>query len=153
MTFRFLPLTAHRLLLTLSLNRLRIPRRQRYPVGQFPIQADLEGVLARAGQGNIEYQHGTRFDVYHSGRRLAELNRTLPTEQFVATFVDKANPNGMDSDLGPAPAHPEHQMSSRINRREVGQPDMLKHAQDAELALLIDQGVIGNNCEVEVQLS
>jgi hypothetical protein len=30
---------------------------------------------------------------------------------------------------------------------------VLKHAEHAELPLLIDQGVIGDNSEVEVQLS
>jgi hypothetical protein len=30
---------------------------------------------------------------------------------------------------------------------------MLKHAQDAELPLLVDQGVVGDNGEIEMQLS
>jgi hypothetical protein len=30
---------------------------------------------------------------------------------------------------------------------------VLKHAEHAELALLVDQGVIGDNREIEVQLS
>jgi hypothetical protein len=30
---------------------------------------------------------------------------------------------------------------------------VLKHAEHAELALLVDQGVIGDDCEIEVQLS
>jgi hypothetical protein len=34
---------------------------------------------------------------------------------------------------------------------KVGEPDVLKHAEHAELALLIDQGVVGDNREIEVQ--
>jgi hypothetical protein len=38
-----------------------------------------------------------------------------------------------------------------IHRREIGEPDVLKHAEHAELALLIDQGVVRDDREVEVQ--
>ena len=44
-------------------------------------------------------------------------------------------------------------MSSGIHRREIRQPDMLKHAQHAELALLIDEGVVRYDSKVEVQSS
>jgi len=30
---------------------------------------------------------------------------------------------------------------------------MLKHAQDAQLALLVDQGIVGDNRKIEMQLS
>jgi hypothetical protein len=42
-------------------------------------------------------------------------------------------------------------VSARINCREIGEPDVLKHAEHAELALLVDQGVVRDDCEVEVQ--
>jgi hypothetical protein len=42
-------------------------------------------------------------------------------------------------------------VSPGIYRREIGEPDVLKHAEHAELALLIDQGVIRDDREVEVQ--
>lgn len=57
----------------------------------------------------------------------------------------------MNSDLGSPSADSEHQVSARIDRRKVGEPDVLKHAEHAELALLIDQGVVGDNREIEVQ--
>jgi hypothetical protein len=40
-----------------------------------------------------------------------------------------------------------------IDGGKVGEPDVLKHAEHAELALLVDQGVIGDDREIEVQLS
>jgi hypothetical protein len=54
----------------------------------------------------------------------------------------------MNPDLGAASANPEHQVGAGVYRGKVGKPDVLKHAQHAELALLIDQGVIGDNSEI-----
>jgi hypothetical protein len=132
---------------------LGISRRQCHPIGQLSIQTDLECVLAGAGQRDIEYQDGAGLDVDDSRRRLAELDRAFPTEQLIAALVYEPDPNGMNPDLGPAAAHPEHQMGSRIDRGKIGEPDVLKHAQHAELALLVDQGVVGDDRKVEVQLS
>jgi hypothetical protein len=55
-------------------------------------------------------------------------------------------------DLGPPPPDPEHQVGAGTDRREFGQPDVLKDAEDAQLALLVDQGVVGRQREVEVQV-
>ena len=49
------------------------------------------------------------------------------------------------------PAYPEHEVGSRTHRREARQPDVLEDAEDAELALLVDEGVVGDECEVEMQ--
>jgi hypothetical protein len=38
------------------------------------------------------------------------------------------------------------------DRRETGEPDVLEDAQHAQLALLVDQGVVGDDGEIEVQL-
>jgi hypothetical protein len=43
-------------------------------------------------------------------------------------------------------------MGARTDRRELGQPDVLEDAQEAELALLIDEGVVGGQREVEMQV-
>jgi hypothetical protein len=56
-------------------------------------------------------------------------------------------------DLGAPPAYPEHEVGPGIDGRKIGEPDVLKHAQHAELALLVDQGIIGDDREIEVQLS
>jgi hypothetical protein len=44
-------------------------------------------------------------------------------------------------------------MGSGVYRGKVREPDVLKHAQDAELPLLVDQCVIGDDGEIEMQLS
>jgi hypothetical protein len=58
----------------------------------------------------------------------------------------------VDPDLGAAPAHPEHQMSPGTDGRKVGEPDVLEDPQHAQLSLLIDQRVVGDQREIEVQV-
>ena len=58
----------------------------------------------------------------------------------------------MVADLAAAPAHPEDQVCPGVDRRELGHPDMLEQPQDRELALLVDQGVISQDGEVEEQV-
>jgi hypothetical protein len=130
---------------------LRIPRRQRDPMGRLAVEADLEGVLSGARQRHVENEHRAGLHVDHSGRRLAELHRPLTAEQFGSRLVNKANPDGMNANLGAPSPNPEHQVSPGIYRREIGEPDVLKHAEHAEFALLIDQGVVRDDREVEVQ--
>jgi hypothetical protein len=120
-------------------------------VGRLAVEADLEGVLSGARQRHVENEHRAGLHVDYSGRRLAELHRPLTAEQFGSRLVDKANPDGMNTDLGAPPPNPEHQVSPGIYRREIGEPDVLKHAEHAELALLIDQGVVRDDRKVEVQ--
>jgi hypothetical protein len=133
--------------------RLGIPRRKRNPVGKLPVQADLKGVLTRTGEGHIEDQDGSGFDIDHTGGRLSKLDRALSTQQLASAFIHEADADGMHPDLGAAAPNPEHQVSARIHCREVREPDMLKHAQNTELSLLVDQGVIGDDREIEMQLS
>ena len=132
---------------------LGISCRERHPAGFLAIEADLERVLAGAGQGHIEHQHCPGLDINDARRRLAKLHRALAAEQLVPTLVDKTDSDCVHADLGAAHAHPENQVGARLHRREIGQPDMLKHAQHAELALLIDQGVVRDDGKIEVQLS
>jgi hypothetical protein len=128
--------------------RLRIPRRQRHPVRELPVKADLEGILAGTRQGHIEHQDGPGLNIDHTRGGLTKLYRALPTEELASTLVDESDSNGMNPDLGAASANPEHQVGAGVYRGKVGKPDVLKHAQHAELALLIDQGVIGDNSEI-----
>jgi hypothetical protein len=67
-------------------------------------------------------------------------------------FIHEADGHGMIADLGAASAHPEHQMRPGMHGRELRHPDMLKQSQHRELALLVDQGVIGQDREIEQQL-
>ena len=57
----------------------------------------------------------------------------------------------MHPDFGAPAPYPQDQVGARIHRREVGEPDVLKDAEYAQLALLIDQGVVRDDREVEVQ--
>jgi hypothetical protein len=117
------------------------------------IETDFEGVLSRTRKGNIKDQHRTRLDVHHAGRRLAELYGALSAEELVPLLVHETNADGVNADLGPSATHPQNEVSAGVDRRKVGQPDVLKHAQHAELALLVDQGVVGDDRKVEVQVS
>jgi hypothetical protein len=120
-------------------------------MGRLAVEADLKRVLSGTRQGHVEDKHGAGLHVHHAGRRLTELHRTLTAEELGPGLVHEANPYGMDADLGAPPPDPEHQVSPGIYRREIGEPDVLKHAEHAQLALLIDQGVVRDDRKVEVQ--
>jgi hypothetical protein len=59
----------------------------------------------------------------------------------------------VNPDLGAPAPHSKHQVGPRVYRGEIGEPDVLKHAKHAEFALLVDQGVVGDDREVEIQFS
>lgn len=132
---------------------LGIPSRERDPVGELAVETDLEGVLPGTGKRHVEHQHGTGLDVDHAGGRLPELHGALAAQELVPTLIDEADPDGVDPDLSTAASNPKHQVGAGVHRREVRQPDMLEHAENAELALLIDQGVVGDDGKIEMQFS
>jgi hypothetical protein len=132
---------------------LWIPRGERNPAGKFAIEADLEGIRAGPGQGNIEDENRPRFDVHHAGRGLPELNGALAAHELGSGLVHEPDADGVHPDLGAPPAYPEHEVGPGIDGGKIGEPDVLEHAQHAELALLVDQGIIGDDREIEVQLS
>jgi hypothetical protein len=123
-----------------------------HPATELTVEGDLEGVETGTGQGDIEDQHSASLDIHHAGGRLAELDRSLAPQQLGAGVVDEPDPDGVDTNLGPPPAHPEHQVGARADGGELGEPHVLEDAQHAELALLVDQGVVGDQREVEMQL-
>jgi hypothetical protein len=131
---------------------LGVCRRQRHPALDLAIERDLEGVLSRPGKRNIEHQNRAGFDVDYARRRLAELDRTLTAQQLGAVLVHKADSNRMNADLGSPSPHSQDKVRPGADRREVGDPDMLKDAEHAQLALLIDEGIVGDEGEVEMQL-
>ena len=133
------------------MRRLRISGGQRDPAGRLAVEADLERVLPGAREWHIKHQYRTGLNIDHSGGRLTELYRPLTAEQLGAVTVDEADAYRMDSDFSSPAADPEYQMSARIDGGEVGQPDVLKHAQHAEFALLIYKGVVRDNRKIEVQ--
>jgi hypothetical protein len=131
---------------------LGVRRRQRDPALHLAVERDLEGVLPRPGKRDIEHQDCTGLDVHHSRGRLPELNRPLSPQQLGAVLVHKADPDRMNADLGSPASHPQDQVGPGTDRREVGDPDMLKDAKHTQLALLIDEGIIGDQGKVEMQL-
>jgi hypothetical protein len=144
----FLPLTSYFSLLLL----LRIPGRERHPIGELPIQTDLEGVLSGAGKGHVENEYGTGLHIDHAGGRLTELYGAFASQKLTPALVHEADPDGVGADLGATAPNPKDQVGPRVYRREVRQPDMLEHAEHAELTLLIDEGVVRNDGEIEMQL-
>jgi hypothetical protein len=121
-------------------------------MGEAAVELDLECVGARGRERQIEDQHGRGLDVCHPGRRLAEMHRALPLEQGGAPVVHEPDADGMLADFGPASPDPEDQVGPGMHRGEAGNPDVLEEPQHGELALLVDQGVIGEDSEVEMQV-
>jgi hypothetical protein len=109
--------------------------------------------LTRAGKGHVKHQYGTSLHVDYTRRRLTELHRALAAQQLTPAFVDEANSDSVDPDLGAPAPNSEHQVGARIDRWEVRQPDVLEHAEHTELALLINQGIVSDNGKIEMQLS
>lgn len=107
--------------------------------------------MAGAGQGNIENQDRPRLHIHDSRRWLTKLHRAFAAQQLASAFIDESDPDGVDADLGTPASHPKHQVGAGIHRREVRQPHVLEHSQHAELALLIDQGVVGDDGKIEMQ--
>ena len=117
------------------------------------IELDLERVGAGLWQRKVEDQDGAGFDFGHAGRRLAEMHRPLAFKEGIAAVIDEPDGQAMFADFRASPAHPQDQMSPRVHGRELGHPHMLEQAQHGELALLINQGVVGEDGEVEQQVS
>jgi hypothetical protein len=101
---------------------------------------------------NVEYQHRPGFDIGYTRRGFSELNGAVAGQQLRSGIVNEADTHGMGADFRAPATHPQHQVSARVDRWKLGNPDVLKQAQNRELTLLIDQGVVSQNGEVEMQL-
>jgi hypothetical protein len=108
--------------------------------------------LAGPGKGNVEHEHRTGFDIHDPGGGLAELHGAFAAEQLVARLVDKPDADRVYPDLRATASDPQHQVGSRVDGGKAADPYMLEDAEDGELALLVDQGVIGDNRKIDLQL-
>ena len=126
---------------------LRVPGGERDPSRYLAIECDLERVGAGAGERDIEHKHCPCLDVHDAGRWLAELHRALAAEQLVSSLVHESDADGVHPDLGASAADAQHEVRAGTHRREAGEPDVLEDAEDAEFALLVDEGVVGDEMQ------
>jgi hypothetical protein len=103
-----------------------------------------------ACRNSVEYQHSRGFDFGYSGRRLGEVYRTGAPQELGTVFVHELDLDLMLPHLGALSFQTEHQMQSRMHGGELRHPDVLEDPEHGHLARLIDQGVIGDNREIEM---
>lgn len=115
------------------------------------VQGNLEAIVPGTGEGNVKHQHRTGLHIHDAGRRLAELHRSLAPEQDGVFIIEKTNLERMDSDLGAPTADPEHQVRTWVHGGKLLGPDVLEHAQHAELSMLVDQRIVGDDGEINLQ--
>jgi hypothetical protein len=130
---------------------LRVPRGERNPRRRLAVERDLERVGSRLRERDVEDQHRSGLHIHDACGRLAELDRPFAAEQLVSSLVYEPDPDRVDSDLRASSTNPQHEVGARTDGRETGEPDVLEDAENAELSLLIDEGVIGDEREVEMQ--
>jgi hypothetical protein len=133
------------------LETLQSGGRERDACHRLAVELDFEGVVPGPRQRDVEHEDGAGFHVRDSGRRLPELNRSLAAEELRVRIVDEADPDPVDADLRSSPPHAQHQVGAGMDCGEIGHPDVLKDPQDGELSLLVNEGVVGEDGEVESQ--
>ncbi len=80
------------------------------------------------------------------------MHRALTSQQLGSGLVDKSDSDGVHADFCAASPHPKHQVGPGMDRRKPTDPHMLENAEDRKLALLVDQGVVSQDREVDLQL-
>jgi hypothetical protein len=108
--------------------------------------------VAGPWQGYVEHQDGAGLHLGNAGRRLAELDAPLPAEEFLLLIVHEPDPEIVAADLGSLAPHPDHQVGARVHGGKLLDPDVLEDAQHGKLAVLVDQGVVGEDREIDVQV-
>lgn len=131
---------------------LHVGGAQGYPGNGAAIETDFEGVPTGMRERNVEHQYRPGFDISHTRGGFSELNGAVAGQQLRSGVVNEPDTHGMGADFRAPPTHPQDQVSARVDRGKLGYPDVLKQTQDRELALLIDQGVVSQDGEVEMQL-
>jgi hypothetical protein len=130
---------------------LRVPGGQWDSARHITIEGNLERVWPGAGKRDVEDEHCSGLHIDDTGRRFPELHRSFAAEELVSTLVHESDSDRVHADLGSPPADAQHEVRPRTYCRKAREPDVLKYAEDAQLALLVDEGVVGDEREVEMQ--
>ena len=123
--------------------------RQRHPMRGLAIDLDFERVLTGLGQRHVEHQHRPGLDLGDAGGRLAELKASFAPNQLSAVLIHKTDPHRMGADLHPFAANPKHEVGAGVDRGKGLDPHVLKDPHHGELPVLIHQGVVGENREID----
>jgi len=126
---------------------------ERHPVDLPRVQADLEPIVTWTGQRKVEDQDRPGLHIGHPRWRLPELHGAFALDQGRSLLIHKTDPHRMLADLGPPPAYSQDQMGARVNGGKPRHPHVLKQTQHRQLALLVDQGVVGKDREIEDQIT
>ena len=130
---------------------LRVPGGQRDSARHLAIEGDLERIRPGAGKRDVEHQHRSGLDIHDAGRRLAELHRPSPP----SSSFPPSSTNRIRIVCTPISVRRPRTRSTRCVRGHTAgkarEPHVLEYAEDAELALLVDEGVVSDEREVEMQ--
>ena len=80
------------------------------------------------------------------------MDGAFAAQQLRPGIVHKPDADRVYADLGSATPYPQDQMRPRMHSWEPGDPYVLEDAQDRELALLVDERVVGDDREIDLQL-
>jgi len=100
---------------------------------------------------DVEDEHGRGLDVGDSRGRLGEGHLAVAAEDLHILVVEETNLHLVLADLGALTPEPQDQVQPRVRGGKLLHPDVLEHPQDGDLPGLVDEGVVGDDGEVEVQ--
>ena len=70
---------------------------------------------------------------------------------IMSSYVEEADPERMHTNLVALRAQPHHEVGTRVHCRKPAHPHMPEYAEHRQLALLVEEGVVGKDGEVDVQ--
>lgn len=111
------------------------------------IHRDLESASAGFGDGNVEHEYGTGFDLRHAGWWLREVHDARPAENFVIVGIQQANAHRVFTDLGPFALEAQDQMQSRVHGRKSLDPEVLEDPEHRQLPEPVHQRVVAQEGE------
>src|SRR6266699_925438 len=131
--------------------RRQLAHRERHRGLLVSIDRDLEAISAGMRKRHVEHQNRPRLDIGDARGRLGEVDVAVAAEDLHILFVQEPDLHLVLADLGALSFEAQHQVQARVHGGELLHPDVLENPQDGELARLIDDGVVGDDGEVEMQ--